>query len=357
MSFKKLKLLTVDDEPFITETISQLFDDGFTVLVASSGKEALEVVKQNPDIAIVLSDQRMPGMKGVELLGAIQKLAPDTLRILLTGYADMDAILDSVNVGEVFRYVKKPWQTRELIQIVAMAAETYLRKAAAQSTPEPHKENFQLTPENAKAMESRHQSEQDFLAKLGSQAPAGKDQEKPTFEKTFTGKSGKPKLLVVDDEPSVLIAMRELLSDEYDVLTCQSADEALTLLKSDAFVTVLMTDQRMPKKTGTELLIESSELVPLVPKILLTAYTDVEDVIRLINEGQIYRYIQKPWDTNKLRAIIAEAVATYQERLDMNVSPRRENPEQAKPVDAAEKSKPQLSLEALKSLNALHQKK
>ncbi len=359
----KLKILFVDDEPHILEALSQLFDSMYDVHTANSGAEAIEYVRQTPDVAIVVSDQRMPQMKGIDVLKAIKDISPDTVRILLTGYADADAILDSVNVGEVFRYVKKPWSTEQIREVMSLAAMTYTtRKQAKSSAPKPTAPPPTPQPANTitAAMEQllkQKSVEENFFNKLSDAHKVGSTEE--VFERAFLGKSGKPKILVVDDEQGVLVALSQLLSDEYEVITCQSADEAVKLLEQDSFVTLLLTDQRMPKKTGTELLIDSREIAPLVPKVLITAYTDVEDVIRLINEGQIFRYIQKPWNPEKLRETIAEAVMLYKHQITSHLSSRTETERVADkketPATNAQGS-PDDALAKLKALSELAKK-
>lgn len=123
---KQLKLLLVDDEPEILESLSQLFDYDYLVLTATSGEAALSLLNSHRDVAIVISDQRMGGMRGVDLLRHVKQLIPESMRILLTGYSDLESVLESVNVGEVFRYVRKPWQPETLRSIVALAAATYI---------------------------------------------------------------------------------------------------------------------------------------------------------------------------------------------------------------------------------------
>ncbi|MFN3386191.1 MAG: response regulator [Candidatus Thermochlorobacter sp.] len=310
----KLKIVFVDDEPMILEGLSQLFDMMYDVQTFSNGQDAINYVREHPEVAIVVSDQRMPGLKGIDVLKAIKDISPDTIRMLLTGFADADAILDSVNVGEVFRYVKKPWNPEELVALMSLAATTHLERkkaraakaaaAALASPPPPVPESFSLQQAALSELKKQQSVEAQFLNKL---AQSSGNQ----IERAFHSASGKPKILVVDDEQGVLTALSQLLSDTYEVLTAKSADEALAMLKQDSFMTLLLTDQRMPKKTGTDFLIESRELAPMVPKILITAYTDVEDIIRLINEGQIYRYVQKPWNPEKLRELISEAVELY----------------------------------------------
>jgi len=103
----KPKVLFVDDEPQVLETLSQLFEADYDVYTALGGEAALAVLEQQPDLAVVVSDQRMPGIKGVEVLAAARQRVPNATRILLTGFADADAAMDSVNMGEVFRYIKK----------------------------------------------------------------------------------------------------------------------------------------------------------------------------------------------------------------------------------------------------------
>jgi response regulator RpfG family c-di-GMP phosphodiesterase len=365
---QKLKVLFVDDEPHILEALSQLFDMLYDVHTANSGAEAIAFVKETPDVAIVVSDQRMPQMKGIDVLKNIKAVSPDTVRILLTGYADADAILDSVNVGEVFRYVKKPWNTEQIREVISLAAMTYTTRKKAKevnvSAQKPTQTDFAPQPVNTitAAMEQllkQKSVEENFFTKLSDAHKAGSTEE--VFERAFLSKAGKPKILVVDDEQGVLVALSQLLSEEYDVITCQSADEAVKLLEQDSFVTLLLTDQRMPKKTGTELLIDSREIAPLVPKVLITAYTDVEDVIRLINEGQIFRYIQKPWNPEKLRETIAEAVMLYKHQITSQLSSRTETERVADkvkdaPLTATPKASPDDALAKLKALSELAKK-
>ncbi|MCS6990029.1 MAG: response regulator [Chloroherpetonaceae bacterium] len=364
---QKLKILFVDDEPHVLEALLQLFDDRYDAHGANGGAEAIEFAKRNPDLAIVVSDQRMPQMKGIDVLKAIKEIRPDAIRILLTGYADADAILDSVNVGEVFRYVKKPWNAEQLREVISLAAMTYStrKKAKEVVAQKPAEPSVSCLPHDSLslAMEQllkQKAIEENFFAKLSDAHRADAIDE--IFERAFLGKSGKPKILVVDDEQGTLEALWQLLSDDYEVIACQSADEALKLLRQDSFVTLLLTDQRMPKKSGADLLVESRELAPLVPKILITAYTDVEDVIRLINEGQIFRYIQKPWHPDKLRETVAEAVMLYKSQIMSQLASRKEGAqktdggsEQTAKRDASPTS-PSDALAKLKALSELVKK-
>ncbi|MFN3393937.1 MAG: response regulator [Candidatus Thermochlorobacter sp.] len=148
--------------------------------------------------------------------------------------------------------------------------------------------------------------------------------EKHIFDKVFYGRSGKPRILVVDDEVRVLSALSELLSSDYDVLTCTSADAALDILENSAFVACILTDMRMPHKSGSDFLRESQSLAPIVPKILMTAFSDVEHITSLINQGLLFRHIEKPWDISKLSASLQEAVEVCRRNVERGLKIRCE---------------------------------
>ena len=121
----KPTLLFVDDEERIVNLLRTMFRSEYQVLTATSGKEALEILAKHR-VEVLVSDQRMPGMLGVELLAEARKRSPATMRILLTGYSDLAAIVGSVNDGEVFRFINKPWNHEEIKTIIRAAAEAAL---------------------------------------------------------------------------------------------------------------------------------------------------------------------------------------------------------------------------------------
>ncbi|MDH3394019.1 MAG: response regulator, partial [Desulfobulbaceae bacterium] len=119
------KVLYVDDEPVNLSNFSFVFENDFKVLTASSGEEALKIFRQEKDIAIVIADQRMPGMNGVELLERLRNYDPETIRIILTGYTDADDIVDAINRGNVYQYILKPWREDPLRITLQRALETH----------------------------------------------------------------------------------------------------------------------------------------------------------------------------------------------------------------------------------------
>ena len=119
---KKVTVLYVDDEENNLVSFKANFRLKYKVYTAISGAEAIKIIKENP-IDIIITDQRMPEMTGVELLEEIIKIDPDPMRILLTGYTDMGAVIEAVNKGKIFHYLNKPWSEEELDETIQRAYE------------------------------------------------------------------------------------------------------------------------------------------------------------------------------------------------------------------------------------------
>ncbi|MBD1833734.1 response regulator [Cyanobacteria bacterium FACHB-472] len=122
---KKPKMLVVDDEPDNLDLLYRTFRRDFNVLRAESGIHALEVLSTEGEVAVIISDQRMPEMKGTEFLSRTVPKFPDTVRIILTGFTDVEDLVEAINSGQVYKYITKPWDPNELKAVVQRAADTY----------------------------------------------------------------------------------------------------------------------------------------------------------------------------------------------------------------------------------------
>jgi response regulator RpfG family c-di-GMP phosphodiesterase len=123
---QQITVLLVDDEENILKALQRLLmDEDFTIETATSGEAGLEKLKALDNVGLIVSDQRMPGMNGAEFLGHSQKLAPLALRILLTGYSDINATIDAINMGGAYRYLSKPWNDDELVSTIRDAVNRY----------------------------------------------------------------------------------------------------------------------------------------------------------------------------------------------------------------------------------------
>ena len=125
MPVHKCSLLVVDDEPYILPTLSALLAEEFTVLTADSADAAEAVFRRDP-VDLVLTDQNMPRRTGVQLLEWVRQHYPRTVRLLMTGYAELDDAVDAINRGNVYYYLMKPWRTEELLQVLRNAAERFI---------------------------------------------------------------------------------------------------------------------------------------------------------------------------------------------------------------------------------------
>lgn len=138
-------LLLVDDEENITSALVRLLRrDGYRILRANSGEEGLALLAQN-EVGVIISDQRMPGMTGVEFLGKVRELYPDTVRVVLSGYTELNSVTEAINRGAVYKFLTKPWED-ELLR--ANVEEAFQR--------------YEMKMENARLARELHQANEDL---------------------------------------------------------------------------------------------------------------------------------------------------------------------------------------------------
>ena len=154
VKMEKIKILYVDDEVENLTGFKFVFRKEYKIFLASSAREALEVLENQPEndpIQLVLSDQRMPKMTGVQLLEVVAKKYPKTIRMVVTGYADIDVVMSAINKGGVFRYISKPWEKQDLQEAIDEALLTY-----------------RLREENEKLLHDVCESERKMMMLLGN---------------------------------------------------------------------------------------------------------------------------------------------------------------------------------------------
>lgn len=259
---RKAKILFVDDEERILNALRSVFRSQYNVFTASSGPEAMEFLKRfKPHV--VISDQRMPEMTGVEFLREVKDAAPNTVRMLLTGYSDLASIVGSINDGEVFRFISKPWDNTEIQKTVAEAAAIALELADMAASPV-------ILP-----------------------------------EKISHG------ILVLDADQSVFRAANELMNGFCPVVHAPDIDRALAVL-SEKEIAVIVADIR----SGDQQAIAAVKLLkqdhPEILAIVMTEASDSELVIDLINQAQVFRFLTKPLNLKMLQQHVHAALARYQ---------------------------------------------
>lgn len=262
MRIKKGSVLCVDDEPNILRSLHWMLHKDFDVMTAPDGHTALAMLRKH-DFDVIVSDQRMPGMIGSELLREACKQAPRAMRILLTGYSDMQAILRSINEGEVFRFVHKPWSNEELTNTVAEAA------LIAKTQPPPE---------------------------VGAEAPPPRGD----------------CILLLDEDPQMMAMLTEVVGPDNRLCHASSVAEAVAILGSEP-VSVLVSDTRVGRVDTTPLVKMLKHRHPDIVSIVLTADSDVDAIVKLINQGQVYRFIPKPVKAGFLKIMLSSATQKHHE--------------------------------------------
>lgn len=265
----KPTLLFVDDEERITKLLKAIFRADYDVHTANSAAEGLQLL-QGLRVDVVVSDQRMPGMMGTEFLAEVRKRSPRTMRILLTGYSDLGSIVGSVNDGEVFRFINKPWDQDEIKAIIAQAA------AAAQTTPE-------IT-----------------VATVDSMLPLGANGEQP-------------QILLLDDNVADVEAMKELIKG-YTIHSASSMASALQALAENN-IGVIVSEARVSGSDTGELLRVLKQHYPAITTVILTRAADADLVVKLINGAQIFRFANKPIRPGSFQLAVAAAIKEHQRLL------------------------------------------
>lgn len=263
---KKGRVLCVDDEPNIAHALQWLLQSNFDVQTASSAEEGLALVRRN-DFDVVISDQRMPGMTGVEFLREVRRQSPRAVRILLTGYSDLQAILRSVNESEIYRFINKPWNIAELPRIVEQAAE--IARTLPAESPEPE---------------------------LTEEAPLVADHSNA--------------VLLIDDDPAMKRLIESVVGTAVRLLHAKTLAEAVEMLNTQA-VSVIVSDTRVGGVDATRLIRVMKARQPEVISVVFSGQADAEMVTGLINEGQIYRFMPKPVRAGYLKLVINSALVKH----------------------------------------------
>jgi serine/threonine-protein kinase len=259
---KKARILFVDDEERIVTALRSIFRINYHVFTATNGGQALEFV-QKFQPHVVVSDQRMPEMTGVELLRRVKGVAPNTVRMLLTGYSDLAAIVGSINDGEVFRFISKPWDNQEIQKTMAEAAAIALDLAATAATPP-------IVPDRMEAG-----------------------------------------VLVIEAQDETFRAVTRLVGGACPVYHAKSLDEGLSQLETHEIALIVADIASRSEEIVAAFKLLKQER-PEILAIVLTEASDSELVIELINQAQIFRFINKPVNPDLLRQHAQTALIRYQ---------------------------------------------
>ncbi len=258
---KKACLLIVDDEERILTALKSLFRQRYHVFTTTDGNKALDFLTRY-QMHVIISDQRMPVMTGVELLRRSREISPHSVRILLTGYSDLAAIVGSINEGEVYRFLSKPWDNQALQTLVGEAATIALELANAKSA----------------------------ALSLPEKLKAG--------------------VLVVDRDEEFFSVVRELVGGRCPVLRAHNTDAALGVLQQHEIALVIADVESTHEQLASMLKLLKQEY-PQILSIVTTKARDAELMIELINQAQVFRIVHKPVNVGTLKGHIHAALYRY----------------------------------------------
>ncbi len=247
----KPTLLLVDDEERILRSLRMLFFANYNVRMTTDANEAIRILREER-IHVIVSDQRMPIMLGAELLRIARETSPSTMRILLTGYSDLDASIACVNEGEVYRYLLKPWKGEEVKQVVAEATAIASASFAAEQSPA-------------------------TTAMLGE----------------------KVRILVIDNDAATVNAVREALQDRVEIFWAETMQHATEVL-AHKNIAVVVADLILNGQNISYMLKTVKQQYPNTQSMVVTSFKDTSHLIDLINQAQIARYLPKPLRMNML---------------------------------------------------------
>jgi len=300
----RARIMFVDDEQRVLNSMRGMFRREFELFLTTEGAEAVRMATENP-IDVVVADQRMPGMSGIDVLQRIKQTSPNTIRILLTGYADPAAIEGSINVGEVFRFLSKPCLPgllRETLRLAVRAA-----RAGADKGPPGRRGAAARDATNAGSdADSGGERPRTDLPGAASVPLDAADEERPAR----TRNAGEVGVVIYTVDSAFAETAIRSISLERSTSLATSLIRAMQALEEDAFG-VLITDVTTEFLRLHRIISALKLLVPELVTVVVSDSRDSTNMISLINYGQIFRYELKPVAPDTLRQDIAAAAMKH----------------------------------------------
>jgi DNA-binding NtrC family response regulator len=323
------RLLFVDDEQRVLNSMRIMFRRQFDLFLASHGAEALDIVKDQ-NIDVIVADHRMPKMTGVEVLTKVRTLSPRTVRILLTGYADLDAVEGSINESEVFRFLTKPCAPKQLRETIELAAKLARETPAHAAEPElSPAETLEIVLESDSVTEisSEHRALEPSPPPAAARTGSTDVMERPPFAApddldADTQPIPRPKVptglgvLVFSSDDEVVDAIQKAVRGRIPVYRASNIVHVIKAL-SEHRPGVLVTDVTDDKATIQAMTARLKEHVPELVTIAVSQHRDVLDMVWLINHGQIFRFLRKPLSPGRC-AISLQAALQHHRMLLKN---------------------------------------
>jgi len=297
------RVLFIDDEPRVLNSMRIMFRKQYDTFFADNGNTALGIVKAH-DIDVIVCDHRMPQMTGVEVLAKARQLSPRSVRILLTGYADLNAIEGSINESEVFRFLTKPCAPDELkrtIELASSLAQEPVAPIEHTSLDYGDKKIAQpeAVPERADVIST--QVLEPGQANAAASAP------------TEVVRNGLGVLVFSNDE-SIFRLTEESTRGRVPVFYASNIVQVVRLLEKHQ-PGVLLTDISEDRSTIQAMTARLKQHLPQLVTIAVSEHRDVLDMVWLINHGQIFRFLRKPLSPGRCAVSLKAALQHHQKLL------------------------------------------
>ncbi|MEN9502155.1 MAG: hypothetical protein RI964_1440 [Pseudomonadota bacterium] len=306
----KPKVLFVDDEERILNSLRALFRMQYDVTVSTDGYHAIELLKRE-HFHLLISDQRMPTMQGVELLRRAKEVSPYTVRILLTGFSDLAAIVGSVNDGEVYRYISKPWDSEELKEAISGAVKVGLD--LEKLSPLPKKDATSTITDHGIVPETSTPTSTRLVNPVPEAAHHEHDEHdheqvlKPIAPVMLPESMGKIGVLFLDHDAHLMDIFQESSLLGCHALAARTPEEALQVMQQHE-VGVIVASIDGEDHNNVDFLCLLKNEYPHVVSLAVARSGDSETIIGLVNSARVYRVIFHPVRPKVLRHHLMSAL-------------------------------------------------
>ena len=318
------RVLFVDDEPRVLNSMRIMFRREYDTFFADNGPSALSILKAH-DIDVIVCDHRMPEMTGVEVLTQAKALSPRSVRILLTGYADLSAVEGSINDSEVFRFLTKPCAPDELKQTIKLAT-TLAHETSADAMPEPRGETPRAAEKAERGIEITLEGDRSFVSD-------GSEPSRP-FTTTLVldadlaphsagggassdaADSAGMAVLVFTTDHSTFETVVDATRGRVPVHRASNIAQVVKIL-TEQRPGVLLTDISEDRATIQNMTAKLKAHLPELVTVAVSEHRDVLDMVWLINHGQIFRFLRKPLSAGRC-ALSLRAALEHHRKLVAN---------------------------------------
>lgn len=324
---KETSILALDDEQSILNSLKRLFmNEPYTIVTTTDANEAMDIIAKE-NIKVVLSDHRMPGITGVEFLGKVKEKKPDVIRILFSGYADFSAAEQAINIGEVYRFISKPWNTNELKETVRQAVGLYdlvIENRDLLKNTKQKNEELEILNRKLKGM---YEIQKEFTSTVSHELRTPLASIKSTVDLVLSetpGKLNEDQAKFLNKTKNNVDRLSRLINDILDLTKMEAGKSEFNITLNDIgeiINEVVEAQESIAKEKGLLLKVEIPSGIPKVPfdsdKMHQVFNNLMSNAIKFTEEGGITVSCANNQDQNHVEICVADTGPGIKEE-DMN---------------------------------------